>query len=183
MNKKAFTLIELLIVVLIIGILAAIAVPKYQLAVSKARLMKGVPLAKDIKVAQDSYYLANGKWANSFSDLDITLPEGCTDGQAGRMKCGDNLYGFVFAKYAGAYPTGLVYVYVKNPQFDGYCGRINFPFAGSYSGWFYQWVNGPSCKVASEGLPAGKKEACLEFARRLCRNISGKEPVSDEYPL
>ena len=76
MKNKAFTLIELLVVVLIIGIFAAIAVPQYQKAVAKSQFATLKFLVKDIVQAQEAYYLANGKYANKFSDLDITLPVG-----------------------------------------------------------------------------------------------------------
>lgn len=44
--KKAFPLIELLVVVLIIGILAAIALPQYTKTVEKSRLATVIPLAR-----------------------------------------------------------------------------------------------------------------------------------------
>ena len=73
-NKKAFTLIELLVVVLIIGILAAIALPQYQKAVYKTRYIQLKTLAHAIANAQEVYYMANGKYATRFDDLDVNTP-------------------------------------------------------------------------------------------------------------
>ena len=69
-----FTIIELLVVVLIIGILAAVALPAYEKAVEKSRVAEALTLFKSVVQANQVYCLANGKYASSFEDLDIDIP-------------------------------------------------------------------------------------------------------------
>ena len=75
MKNHAFTFIELLVVVLIIGILAAIALPQYQVAVEKSRVSTLLPMLKAIAQAQEVYYLANNKYANNIEELDVDIPD------------------------------------------------------------------------------------------------------------
>lgn len=73
MKNKAFTLIEVLIAVLIIGILAAIAVPQYKRAVAKAKLTQLISIVNPLVEAQDSFYLVNGYYASDINLLDISV--------------------------------------------------------------------------------------------------------------
>jgi type IV pilus assembly protein PilA len=60
--QKGFTLIELMIVVAIIGILAAIAIPAYQDYTIRAQVTEGLNLADAVKTSVAEYYANNGTW-------------------------------------------------------------------------------------------------------------------------
>jgi len=61
-RQSGFTLIELMIVVAIIGILAAIALPAYQDYTRRAHVTEGINIGDLVKTAVTEYYLSEGTW-------------------------------------------------------------------------------------------------------------------------
>ena len=79
MKQSGFTLIERLVVVLIIGILAAVALPQYEKAVAKIRFTQLQTAGKTLKDAMELYYMANGDYPQLWNQLDIEY-QGCPTG-------------------------------------------------------------------------------------------------------
>ena len=70
--QKGFTLIELMIVVAIIGILAAIAIPAYQDYTVRSQITEGLNLASDMKAAVAETFAQSGSWPTNNPAVGIT---------------------------------------------------------------------------------------------------------------
>jgi len=69
LKRKGFTLIEVLIVVIILGILATIAIPQFSQMVKRARLAEAWTNLAAIRTAQSVYHLENSAYAATVAAL------------------------------------------------------------------------------------------------------------------
>lgn len=156
-NKKAFTLLELLVVVLIIGILAGIALPQYQLARDKAEFMKYQSMGASLRDAYDDYVLLHGQATGNFDNLSISLPSDFSRvyGKANSsIQCFQNSDMFCCMSDSGSQHSGLIN-----------CGKndLSVIYVQSFFGY--------------NNTPANRRGRCLALpnnarANRLCRALS-----------
>ncbi len=73
LRREGFSLIELLIVVVVIGILAAIAIPRFQQARNKAFQATLVSDLKHVVTAQELYWARNETYSTDILSLGITV--------------------------------------------------------------------------------------------------------------
>ena len=89
-NKKGFTLLELLIVVLITGILAGVGIPMYMNTVNKTRVSINLPLMRSLQSDIVMYYNMNNTLPTKLSQLSLNLTEftNVTDTSATQISTG-----------------------------------------------------------------------------------------------
>ena len=117
MNNRAFTLIEILVVVLIVGVLAAVALPKYQTAVDKASFSELKLVARSLANAQEVFHLGTGSYTTNLSDLDIEVPvEGLPD--VNSYSSAQKQYSYVKTSKAGL-NNNCIYYLKSSQNFPG----------------------------------------------------------------
>ncbi|MEM1111491.1 MAG: prepilin-type N-terminal cleavage/methylation domain-containing protein [Pseudomonadota bacterium] len=72
-KQRGFTLIELMIVIAIVGILAAVALPTYQNFTVRAKISEGVTRLAEAKTSVSEYYAINGNFPDDDAEFGATV--------------------------------------------------------------------------------------------------------------
>ena len=113
-NRKGFTLMEVLIVVLIIAILSAVAVPQYQKAVMKSRYSAMMPIGKAIANGNEAYYMEKGQYATSPTELDVAGKDNYDDGTDVTLEANPEYLSYVRVANSDKVPNARYVVYQKH---------------------------------------------------------------------
>jgi prepilin-type N-terminal cleavage/methylation domain-containing protein len=73
-TRKGFTLVELAVVIVIIGVLAAFGVPKFLNSVERSKASEAFGYLAAVRSAQERYMAQYGKYTKDVSNLDIKYP-------------------------------------------------------------------------------------------------------------
>ena len=101
-NNKGFTLIELIMVTIILGILAAVAVPRYMGTVNQAEAAAEKAVVDALRAAVENYstqeFLENGRYDYPANPFDLVDVDGYDDGNAyldGLLTGGDGSWAYL----------------------------------------------------------------------------------------
>jgi type IV pilus assembly protein PilA len=138
--QQGFTLIELMIVVAIIGILAAVAIPAYSDYTVRAKVTEGVGMAAAAKTAISEYRLSKG-----------TMPTGAGTAGISNTISSPFVRSLKVGTIAGAGQIIVTFTVTANPAINGKIVNYN----GTYTNSTVRWTcSSASNTIASKYLPS-----------------------------
>jgi type IV pilus assembly protein PilA len=73
--RRGFTLVELAVVIIIIGVLAAFGVPRFLDSVERSKAAEAFNYQAAVRAAQERYQVRQGTYADDITKLDIQMPD------------------------------------------------------------------------------------------------------------
>jgi type IV pilus assembly protein PilA len=165
--QQGFTLIELMIVVAIIGILAAIAIPAYQDYTIRAQVSEGLNLSGGAKVSVTEY----------FQDRGAFPPDNSTAGLADAAEINGK---YVSAGTVGN-ANGVITVTYGSGANAKIAGSDLLLTAGNTGGGSITWTCS-SADIESKHLPASCRPYCSAFDGKQCLGIILKAKATRKSP-
>ena len=126
MVKRGFTLLELIVVIVIIGILASIALPQYMKIKEKSKAAEGLTILSAIRKAQFAYNLEHGCYANRLSDLIVTYPTSRYFTPVNFFNPNNSIYGPIIGYFIRV-ENGINCYALLVGESDIYCQNIDVP--------------------------------------------------------
>jgi type IV pilus assembly protein PilA len=107
--QQGFTLIELMIVVAIIGILAAIAIPAYQDYTIRAQTSEAMSLASGVRTAVSEYFQSKGHWPDNNAEAGIATDASISGNYVGEVAVVSEVITATFSSSANPKIAGLTF--------------------------------------------------------------------------
>jgi type IV pilus assembly protein PilE len=128
-GERGVTLIEVMVVVAIVGLLAAIAIPAYNDYVTRSRRSNAFTALETVRAAQEMYRAENGSYASAFVSGATTVLAGCSSTMAGSDYT-----------IAVASPTSTTFTATATPTTTGHQSK-DYSFQIDYNGieWYQSY--------------------------------------------